>query len=1536
MSGWDYYKLTSFSSTQPSDTQHTPGAVFEALEPRLLLSGSPTVQVTIDPASAIGFENTTTLLEADTTYQQQTQYDNFFFPNVVTFDFTVETDAFNGIIDMTVLSDLNGPRETVAYDIEGVVSGILFTEEDDGVRPFTATIELTDADLAIIAADGNLHIEFTPSSRVDDFAGVQEYVTVGLTYQQPVGGSISGSVWADVDKDGVRTENEPGMPGVTVFLDEDSDNALDWNDLDNDNEWDAGEGERWVTTSEDREATALINEAGSYQFSGLEAGEYHVVIQPAQTFDLTTQTDFTWNGTPLRTQTLSAPEVYPAIGFGWDVAQAGGRLLVGADLPPEAGYLGGAYVYHETTDGYDLEAVLRVPENAGVDTLLPKHVALNDEWAAIAGWIKVDEAEVPAITLFHRVGSTWTWHSVVTPTGINDVSSYIDFNVALSNDAMVVSSLRSQQAWVFELQGNAWTQVIELTPDGLESDYEYGRTIAFDGQTIAINAPYENDVSYLEGSLYIYERVDGVWTQTAKFAHRVGWQNVYTNLAVSGDLIVSGGSSGSSQYYDGYDYVYRKTDQGWQFEQKLISVDSVNGNNLGRSVAIVGDAIASLSPYKDETERTTGAVYIFEHNGTEWVQTRYLTEPDLVKGDGTVSQLHAFDDTLVIAAYGHDTLMGGDGGLFFYTPGSKPVRSTVTLGDKEHVVLDDVGLTQHALGLDLLPESDTGYDDSDRVTAMNNQDSASRLGFRLHGLNPGVEVTLYRNDGVVIGSGIATGYSLDLFTDGSTQLAEGLQYIEARLTLPDGQTWLTGQWIDVVIDTHAPIVTFHPQSTVGLKPTIKGDVDQTDTQVWVTVDGHTIEASVDETGYWTIAAGEVPALAVGTYDVQVHAVDAAGNETDALYENALTATAPAQISGVVWQDVNGDGEQNGEDKGLAGIAVYLDLNVDGLWSPGEPRQLTTADNPETPEDEAGRYTFTDLPEGDYFVRLDVLNTDYRITSPGSAQSQWASLRYEDTFVCPYYSSYDQFGYSLDSSEHVLVVGKFANPGTAGTGEDVTIYTREDYNSPWEFSTYLNAKVMGVSGSNLGVTVATNDRFVFIGAYNDQSGPFPYIGMGAFYIYERDDADGGWVQRLKVEGYEDGLWGVGNSLAVSDDTLVVGTLANTADKNGVYVYHRDTANPAGWTRSAILKGKATGIDKTRFGSDVAISGDIMVVNDPWETQSGIGSGSVYVYRRDGADPTQWNLIQKILPPISNISGFGNRLEVIGNTIVASDNGKNVYLFEPNATNPDQWELVAVPDLTGLSTLRDIVVGENMIALVGSPNSLILSRTPNGDNPWDVVQTAPEQFSSVIDGEHLITGTPYAGNSDQGAVEFYRFSGDNPWHYLQAAPGQIVSGNDFGIELPAPITGDLNADGQVGIDDLDIVLNNWNQSVTPGNWAVGDPTGDGFVGLDDLDVVLNNWNDGESPAALAGSQDETLAAATSESQMIETQAQAYSQPIQPVSQSQTIQSRQQQQQMTASLMQQATALAILHSPTRSAFTDRGFSPVIGLWETDDDPA
>ncbi|MEZ6190532.1 MAG: GH25 family lysozyme [Phycisphaerales bacterium] len=157
-------------------------------------------------------------------------------------------------------------------------------------------------------------------------------------------------------------------------------------------------------------------------------------------------------------------------------------------------------------------------------------------------------------------------------------------------------------------------------------------------------------------------------------------------------------------------------------------------------------------------------------------------------------------------------------------------------------------------------------------------------------------------------------------------------------------------------------------------------------------------------------------------------------------------------------------------------------------------------------------------------------------------------------------------------------------------------------------------------------------------------------------------------------------------------------------------------------------------------------------------------------------------------------------------------------------------------------------------------------------------------------------------------------------ITAAP---ASTGDYIVTLaetdaPNQLDGDLDDDGFVGIGDMNIVLANWNQNVTAGDWAAGDPSGDGFVGIEDLNVVLGNWNAGTPPvAAVAEASGATQAAVT---------ASAVSQDTEDADGD------------AIGIMQHGYALAIANarSESRSAFDQNdqsGYAPAFGLWEPEE---
>ncbi len=84
-------------------------------------------------------------------------------------------------------------------------------------------------------------------------------------------------------------------------------------------------------------------------------------------------------------------------------------------------------------------------------------------------------------------------------------------------------------------------------------------------------------------------------------------------------------------------------------------------------------------------------------------------------------------------------------------------------------------------------------------------------------------------------------------------------------------------------------------------------------------------------------------------------------------------------------------------------------------------------------------------------------------------------------------------------------------------------------------------------------------------------------------------------------------------------------------------------------------------------------------------------------------------------------------------------------------------------------------------------------------------------------------------------------------IAGATNQVLTLQLLG-EVAGALVGDLDGDGFVGINDLNLVLSNWNMSVPPGD-PLADPSGDNFIGIDDLNTVLGNWNAGTPPGGAA---------------------------------------------------------------------------------------
>jgi hypothetical protein len=116
---------------------------------------------------------------------------------------------------------------------------------------------LTNADATAIA---NAFL-----AKLAQSAGIPGSISIG----QFLDARISGTKWNDLDADRTRDPDEPGLPGGTIYADENDNNQLD-------------PGEPSTLTLDDNPATPGVDERGTYVLAGLQEKTYHIreVAQP--------------------------------------------------------------------------------------------------------------------------------------------------------------------------------------------------------------------------------------------------------------------------------------------------------------------------------------------------------------------------------------------------------------------------------------------------------------------------------------------------------------------------------------------------------------------------------------------------------------------------------------------------------------------------------------------------------------------------------------------------------------------------------------------------------------------------------------------------------------------------------------------------------------------------------------------------------------------------------------------------------------------------------------------------------------------------------------------------------------------------------------------------------------------------------------------------------------------------------------------------------------------------------------------------------
>ena len=363
--------------------------------------------------------------------------------------------------------------------------------------------------------------------------------------------------------------------------------------------------------------------------------------------------------------------------LGFDVALDGDYAAIGAPEDDYAAPLGGAvYLFKQTGATWSFLRRL-VADVADTNADFGRSITMDNDCMAVgAPLARRNGATTPgAVYIYERLfGDVWTFKQKLTADDGFEEYKFGD-KLDIDNHTLIVGSSSHNEfigaAYVFTRGASAWSfqQKLEAA-DGSAGD-QFGGAVSIYGDTAFSSARYDDVETYPNaGSVYIFNRVAGNWTQTQKInlasEFDLGNYDDFGN-AIDCDnqtLVVAAWSYNSPQLNNsGAAFVYVLSGNTWTLQQKLTASDSEESDLFGMDVAIEDDLLVIGARDKDTGPiHNSGGVYVFSRSGTTWSEIQEISHPTPGNTDYFGQGIAIDYPNILIGAHRDDTQHGVNAG----------------------------------------------------------------------------------------------------------------------------------------------------------------------------------------------------------------------------------------------------------------------------------------------------------------------------------------------------------------------------------------------------------------------------------------------------------------------------------------------------------------------------------------------------------------------------------------------------------------------------------------------------------------------------------------------------------------------------------------------------------------------------------------------------------------------------------------------------------------------------------------------------------
>lgn len=221
-----------------------------------------------------------------------------------------------------------------------------------------------------------------------------------------------------------------------------------------------------------------------------------------------------------------------------------------------------------------------------------------------------------------------------------DTTDQFGASIAMDGDTLVASAGGAQAAYVFVDDGLGWVQEAKLTAEDLAT-WSFGWPVSLSGDTLALGGRTE-----LGEALFLYERDNGQWRRDQMIA-----MSAPGSSFIPGAFSVTSGTLMTTSKFPLGVRVYVRNGDQWNPANDLVFSEDITDASL--RVLVKGDIALVAAITWGGFGGTTGKVFVFEHDGEDWVETAVLRTEEIHDGFGG-DDMDVDGDTIIVSADDHD------------------------------------------------------------------------------------------------------------------------------------------------------------------------------------------------------------------------------------------------------------------------------------------------------------------------------------------------------------------------------------------------------------------------------------------------------------------------------------------------------------------------------------------------------------------------------------------------------------------------------------------------------------------------------------------------------------------------------------------------------------------------------------------------------------------------------------------------------------------------------------------------------------------